>query len=311
VESVRRIAFAVAWLAVAVGIALGGAGIVAGADHVPGAGGRPELTAVTDAAIAPDLAAAEATLATLAADVGSLSSDGRQALAALVGADAAAVGVSVAAGETILDRIDAGSATLRAQLQAMPLGAADATARYSPATIARYDRLVGALPAVDGLRSAWESLAAGSVPALDLVAHLTDHDARAGDAVIAGSEGRYGDALVALDAADVELAAARTIRDELSTRVDVATLDGWMGRNSAIDAALRDLYRQLHASLGRMTPGAQAALDQVDLARAQLPPDTRALVVILADIARGGLNQAVITIEQARGRLVAAGGAVE
>jgi hypothetical protein len=41
-------------------------------------------------------------------------------------------------------------------------------------------------------------------------------------------------------------------------------------------------------------------------ARRQLPSDTRALVVIMSDLARGGLNQAVIAIEEARGALAAA-----
>ena len=41
--------------------------------------------------------------------------------------------------------------------------------------------------------------------------------------------------------------------------------------------------------------------------RRRCPPDARALVVILGDVARGGLNQAVIVIEEARGRLLEAG----
>jgi hypothetical protein len=311
VESVRRLALGVAWLVVAAGIALGGAGIVAGADHLPGSGGRPELTAAADAAVAPALAAADATVATLAADAGSLSGDGRDALAAIVSADAGAVGAAVASGLDSLDAIDAGAAMLRAQLGAIALGSADAAARYSPGAIAHYDRLVGALPAIDGLRAEWAILATGSVPALDLVAHLTAHDARSGEAVRAGSAGTYAYALAKLDAADAELAAARTIRDELAKSVDVATLDAWIARNAAIDGALRRLYALLEASGGLATPDVHAALAEVDAARAQLPPDTRALVVILADIARGGLNQAVISIEQARGRLVAAGGAVQ
>jgi stage V sporulation protein SpoVS len=53
------------------------------------------------------------------------------------------------------------------------------------------------------------------------------------------------------------------------------------------------------------------ALSAVEAARASLPPDTRALVVILADVARGGLNQAVIAIEEARGRLAEAAGTVQ
>ena len=34
-----------------------------------------------------------------------------------------------------------------------------------------------------------------------------------------------------------------------------------------------------------------------------LPPDTRGLVVIMAEIGRGGMNGAVITIEEARAKL--------
>jgi hypothetical protein len=310
-QAVRRVAFGLAWLMVAAGIALGGAGIVAGADHLPGSGGRPELTAAADSAIAPALVAADATVAALEADVGSLSAAGRDALAAIVSADAAAVGASVAAGQPLLDSIEAGARTLRAQLEVMPLGAADAAVRYSPDAIAHYDRLLATLPAADGLREAWGTLAAGSVPALELVARLTAHDARAGEAALAGSQGRYADALARLDAADAELAAARRIRDDLARNVDVGTLDAWIARNAAIDAALRHLYTLLEASRGLVTPDVHASLADVEIARAQLPPDTRALVVILADIARGGLNQAVITIEQARGRLAAAGGAVQ
>jgi len=41
----------------------------------------------------------------------------------------------------------------------------------------------------------------------------------------------------------------------------------------------------------------------VKQAQQQLPPDTRALVVIMSDIARAGLNQAVIKIEEGRGKL--------
>ena len=40
--------------------------------------------------------------------------------------------------------------------------------------------------------------------------------------------------------------------------------------------------------------------------RSQLPGDTRALVVITSDIAQGGLNEAVIAIEEARGALAEA-----
>ena len=52
-----------------------------------------------------------------------------------------------------------------------------------------------------------------------------------------------------------------------------------------------------------MTDPVRKAFDGERAARAQLPRDTQALVVIMSDIAQGGLNQAVISIEQARGAL--------
>ncbi len=302
----RTPVLAIAWLAVAALFALGGAGIVAGADHPPGSGGRPELTAAGDAAVAAELDAASTALADVAAHTTELGDAGRGALASLVAADTAGLANEVAAGETALDAIDASVAELRARLEAVPLGAPDAAIRHSPAAIARYDRLVTALPATVGLRAAWESLVVGSEPAVELAGHLAAHDARAGEAVLAGSKGRYADALTGLDAAAKELDIAVTIRDRLAKSADVSTLDGWISRSRAIDAALGHLYTLLETSRGRVTPDVQTALAAVDAARASLPPDTRALVVILADIARGGLNQAVIAIEEARGRLAAA-----
>ena len=55
-----------------------------------------------------------------------------------------------------------------------------------------------------------------------------------------------------------------------------------------------------------MTDRVRDAFAAEQAARAQLPSDTRGLVVIMSDIARGGLNQAVIAIEEARGALSAA-----
>ena len=38
-------------------------------------------------------------------------------------------------------------------------------------------------------------------------------------------------------------------------------------------------------------------------ARRRLPPDSRALIVIIAEIGRGGMNGAVIAIEEAKARI--------
>ena len=53
------------------------------------------------------------------------------------------------------------------------------------------------------------------------------------------------------------------------------------------------------------------ALAAEEAAKARLPPDTRGLVVIMAEIAQGGMNQAVIAIEEAKGGLDEALGALE
>ena len=52
-----------------------------------------------------------------------------------------------------------------------------------------------------------------------------------------------------------------------------------------------------------MTKDVEVAYHEENVARAELPIDSRALIVIVAEIARGGLNQAVIAIEDARGRI--------
>jgi hypothetical protein len=70
--------------------------------------------------------------------------------------------------------------------------------------------------------------------------------------------------------------------------------------------ALVRLYTELQRSNGVLTREGRRALTQVEQAQKGLPLDTRALVVVMADIAQGGLNQAVISIENARGRLAAA-----
>jgi hypothetical protein len=39
------------------------------------------------------------------------------------------------------------------------------------------------------------------------------------------------------------------------------------------------------------------------VAFAQLPPDRRTIIVIVSEVTRGGLTQAVLAIEDARGRI--------
>ena len=88
----------------------------------------------------------------------------------------------------------------------------------------------------------------------------------------------------------------------------MTVLDQWLDRNADYDKALRALYK-IDAKIGsRITDAfrkAKAAAEAAEAAaRARLPPDPRGLVVIMAEIGRGGMNGAVIAIEEARGKLI-------
>lgn len=303
---VRRVALAVAWLAIAALISLGAAGLVAAMAHQPGTASRPELTWTADRAIEPGLDAAEAELATLTEEVRDLGVLGRGALAALVGRDAATLAQTVAEGQTLAAAIDARTVAIRESLAVLPGTGPDEAIRLSPTVLERRDILLGALDATQGLSAGWSRLASGALTATRVSTLLTDHDTVTGEAAEIGRSGAYAEALVRLEDADAMIIEARTLRDGLANTVDVSTLTQWLDRNAEYDAAIRTLYEALVATEGRVTDEVRAAFAAERTARNNLPPDTRGLVVILSEIARGGLNQAVIGIEQARGDLEAA-----
>jgi hypothetical protein len=300
----RRSLATLGWLVAAVVIALGSAGIAGGLDHPPASGARPELTYGADRLVAPILDASTADLRALSDQVDVLAGEGRQALSALVSGDTSGLKAAIGAGEAQVGTIATAARALRARLAALPAIDAAAAARFGPSTLERYATLIAALPAVDTLGDEWTRLAAGSVPAAELTTYLAAHDRIAGRAVQLGAAGRYADAIRTLARATAELAAARIVRDQLATRIDTSTLDTWIDRNATYDTAATDLWAAIVASPTRVTPAARAAAAREEAARALLPTNTSALVVILGDVAQGGLNQAVIAIEDARGRLL-------
>ncbi len=127
-----------------------------------------------------------------------------------------------------------------------------------------------------------------------------------GDAAALGRTGKYAEALERLAESDRLIFDARNFHDSLAETVDVTTLDRWLDLNADYDAALRHLYQAILDSGGVVTPDVRAAYDAEAAARERLPADTKGLVIILSEIGRGGLNQAVIGIEQARAELDAA-----
>jgi hypothetical protein len=310
----RRIGSALAWLALAAILALGGAGIATAANRPPLAGARPELTWTTDRALDPELEGAAGDLAALSDDVDGLGEIGRRALTALVDRDTAALSVAIDAGKSQLDLINEATAALRSRLQAIPGIGPDDPTRIGTELRLRYDRLVSALSATDGLDASWSALTRGSLAAIDLTTSLAEHDTQAAAAAKLGRSFKYKEALAVLDKADAALATSRGLRDRLSNTTDVTILSTWIDRNATFDAAVRKIWTLLAKSKGKITTANRKAVEEAfaeyRTAQEALPPDSRALIVIMADVARGGLNQAVIGIEEARGRLSVAADAL-
>jgi hypothetical protein len=192
---------------------------------------------------------------------------------------------------------------LRADLQALPGNSAADAIHYGGDARARRATMLTALEATQGMARSWLNLTIGSQAASNLISLLTEHDLTVAEAAAQGREAEYDQALVTLAGAIAMLGAATDIRDDLLNTTDVETLDSWLSRNRRYDEALTTLYTALRDSGGLVNDAVREAYREEGEARADLPPDLRGLVVIVAEIGRGGLNQAVIAIEQARGRL--------
>ena len=293
---------ALAWFAIIVVIALGAAGLVSGLDHRSAA--RHELTAAGDARVTPMLDAAEADLAALADQVEALGGQARGALAAFNGADPKTGEAAVTEGDRLVADIAQRTTDLRWKLAAVPyVGDADAALKISEPVVTRHAALVAALDATAGLDAAWLRLSTGAVAATRMSQLLSEHDRLIGLATEQGRLAKYAAAMKFIDQAQAQLAGARALRDQLAKTVDVSVLDEWVKRNANYDVALRKLYEAISKVGKKVTAATRAAVKAEADARAQLPPDTRGLVVIMAEIGRGWMNGAVITIEEARANL--------
>ena len=303
----RTVGLAAAWVGAALLVSAGAAGLVVGMDHVPGTAARAELTSSNDDAATAALDRAQIQLASLADDVDALGAHARTALASLVGQDLETVQTSVDEGAVLVAGIRDRARQIRAELLEVPgVTGPDALLTTSAAVRDRHAAMLEALDVTEGLDDAWVNLTTGSLAAARLSRLLADHDGVMGEAVLVGREGGYDDAIAKIDEAAALLAEADTMRAQLANTVDVSTLSEWIRRNRAYEDALRDLYRAVDASGGTQTARVREAIAAEREARRDLPEDARGLVVIMAEIGRGGLNGAVITIEQARGQLDAA-----
>ena len=210
-----------AWLAIAILVALGGAGVVAALNHLPGTDARPELTWAGDAVAVPALDAATARLQALSDAVDALGGDARDALAELVGGDAAALSGTIDAGGKQLAAVGIASDALSTSLAAIPYTGAHGVLFLSPAVLHRYDELQKTRGVDAGLAGNWAVLSARALSAASVPALLARHDTQTVAAAKEGTGGHYQQALALLDAPDATIATARAIAGRLADVSDV------------------------------------------------------------------------------------------
>jgi hypothetical protein len=304
--SARQALSATGWVICAVLLALGSAGVVSGLDHRPGTLAREELTWPGDRAVLPVLQGAAADLEQIAAEVDRLSLLGRGVLSAITARDSALLETTLNEGRILAAGIELRVAAVRSTLEGLPGFGTGSELRLGDQARTTRAVILAGLAATTGLTESWAILASGGLTAAHLSDLLEEHDESALAAIDAGFEGRYEDALGRLAEAEASLEEAGRLRDQLRNTVDVGTLDEWLRRNTDYDAALRQLYSALVASGGRATAEVRDAIRAEETARERLPPDARGIAIIVAEIGRGGANQAVIEIELVRGALAGA-----
>jgi hypothetical protein len=244
-------------------------------------------------------------LSALADQVAALGVQARGALAALNGVDTTTVEDAITAGNALVADLRVRTSALRRELAAVPyVGTPGVAIALSAAIASRHAALVAAIDATEGLDDAWERLTIGSITATRMSDLLAKHDDLVAQAAERGRAARYDEAIALLDQADETIAEARRLRDQLANTVDVTVLDQWLDRNANYDQALRNLYKVISKVGSRVTEAELQARAAEQAAKNRLPPDPRGLVVIMAEIGRGGMNGAVIAIEEARGKLI-------
>jgi hypothetical protein len=302
----ERVAFLVVWVLVMVLIAFGAAGIASGMNRPPGTDSRRELTYAGDQAIEPVIADARAQLHGIADRLTDVGRQGRLAVAQMAANKTDQVGESLAEGAIVISQIDRAIQALTARLANAPGLGVNSAMRVSAANVVAVRELLDAATVTQDLGKQWAAVTQASVDAAKLTALLARHDKLIVSAINASISRRFRIAITRVDQAAAALEQAGKLRDRLRVRTDVIELNEWLRRNRNYDTALRRLYVISAKSPTRVTQELRDALAGERKARSELPKDNSGLVIIMADIGQGGLNQAVIAIERARDKLLTA-----
>jgi hypothetical protein len=284
-------------------LAAGGAGLVGVAWHPPGSPARAELTYAGDIALDARLAAAAGQLRPIAADVETLATEAKTALGEVASSDPKALREALERGGAVATSIDDATASPRASLIGLPGGGLTAGIEYSNPTLVRRAAILAALDAATGVAARWRQVTGRAVDAAELVSLIAAHDTTVLDATAKGRAEQYLEATRILDDAVLTIEEVQKLRVKLIAGDDQTLLDEWIDRNTAFDVALKALYAALVKSKGVLTAEVQSARREELDAFDRLPPDRRTIIVIVSEVARGGLTQAVLAIEDARGRI--------
>ena len=262
------------WLVLAAGLALGSAGIVAAAEHLPSAQARPELTWSADQALSKSLDAAVRDLARLKDDVDSLGDSARKTLSNLSQQNELGLQSAWNDGWNYVTAIDAGAADLTQRLQCGAWDSAsetDLAKKYSPPLIVRYQKVCLAIGSVSPLHDDWNAMVGGSRTAIRVVEDIQTWDSMAESARESAVQGRYDDALTKLGKAATSIADATAVASDLAKTLDVSTLTKWLNRIGQMDGALRVLWQLMIDTNGAVTAEVTTALRTVADANNQLP----------------------------------------
>ena len=302
-QPVGRVLRGVAWMVLLGLLAISGAGLIGGAWHAPGSPARAELTFAGDTAIGGRLDAATDQLKVIAADVNQLAADAKTALGEVASVDPTRLRNALLHGGAVATLITTETRELRESLVGLPGDGPTAMIEYSNGTLVRRAAILAAVDAASSLAQQWQQVTGRAVDAAQLTALIARHDATVLDAAAKGRASQFADATTVLDDALLIVSQIQDLRERLIASRDSTVLDEWVQRNSAYDVALKALYAALVASRGEVTIDVQAARLEERRAFDRLPPDRRTIIVIVAEVARGGLTQAVLAIEEAHGRI--------
>jgi hypothetical protein len=301
--SVGRVLRGVAWTVLLAVLAVAGAGLVGGTFHAPGSPARAELTHAGDASLRPRLDDASDRLRRIAVDVDSLAQDAKTALAEIASADPARLRAALEDGAVRVAAVDSATRDLREALVGIPGDGPTAILDFSNPTLFRRAAILAAIDSAASLAVQWELVTGRAVDAASLIELIDGHDQTVLEAAALGRDHKYEQASAILDDALFAVSSVQEMRVKLIAGSENTILDEWIKRTGAWDVALKAVYDALDRSGGKITIAVQSARREEQRAFALLPQDRRTIVVIVAEVARGGLTQAVLAIDDAHGRI--------